>query len=260
MSNLTRIKYKDNNLFFIGVNHDTEFSKTINDSILKYSIDNNSCILIEVDSRLSTNKIYNLKSTYEKSTDLLINNIKNMNTTNKLCLKGWDQRPSILTYNNENYQQALYGDDEYKKSFLTYLTMNDIYTIFVNKIPNKSILINDNEKNKYENKIFNYLNKSFYNINKEKYEKNIFNEFYFKLGGESVYKSNRLIKDIIVNQEQVNIFEKLKRNLQDDFANISDLLLLKNIFNKDNLDNYIIILGMKHYDNIKKYLKNLNLL
>ena len=249
--------FQGKNFVFVGVDHTKTIPNDLSNEIIKFlTSKEKTCLLLELDYRIQPTNILRLKKEQinEPTVELLIRELNKL--PKNYCIAGWDYRPSILTYapNRENYQEALYGNYKDGSSKLIDLTLRDIYEVIINKIPNKKVLIPESQRNKYDSKTGQYLNSKYAEFTPEKYTKGLYDNLVQKLGGKDVWEKYK-IRQLINSQEKNDLFYKLVVSLKDEFMKISDLHMLKAITQLDKR-NYLIVVGMEHFNNIKKHMNN----
>lgn len=279
-------QYNGREIMIIGVNHLEQrlnldmIKKIINKAELMRKV----CYLIEFDKRLTNQELISrIKYTQEQTTKVIWGEIKNYyrNTLQNLCIRGWDSRQSM--FDNEFNSQPKPKDKRsgqyfqnlvYSKSIWNF-TMQDIQN-YINVLP-KNYKINKNLfhqnvgkylQNQIDNpKTIHNLRTSDANVNNYQWLKNAVNSYInflkqhhkhkiFKKPGDYVLKELHSIFD--KSHEKQKIVDVIK-NIHDSFLNFTDLITLEKILQKSNKTNYVIFLGLNHYENYVKHFKNLGI-
>lgn len=245
-NNLYYFKYNNYNIKLLSVRHD---QRNINFNDMKKLIDESNqrkvCFLLETD--YNKNQIQIRKKfgdfTSQQFMNLLLKEEKQNNL--KKCVNGWDVRQSLI---KQQYQDYLYTNGFYK---LPFEIIEKYYLTKINfkKINNKNI--NNNIKLFLEHNYKQVINHHKYLIDNElNVIKNVIKneQNYKKLSIENIVSKYNKLKNNFIN------IVVLLRQL---YAIYSDLFILEKILRTNIKNDYIIILGEFHFNDLINFIKHM---
>jgi hypothetical protein len=215
--NMKNFLINDRDIKIVGVSHNQLIDDKTKENIFNFFMTHkNSCFLVEEDYRLPQKNIMT-KTIYEPNTKFIINQLKKLT---KKCINGWDIRPSKLGH----HQTGLYGSNQKGQPFFIQLTLDQLVKFLIRKTDNP-------DKYKKQISIFsNRMNENDWNT----------------------LTIDKLVrKKLITVKEIENVIFKLREN----FKEMADKHLLK-IIKENTKKDYIIILGMNHYNNFIRKLRS----
>ena len=275
MNNTKEYKFNGKNILLVGVSHN---KRDINTPIIRKIVDyankkSKVCYLLEFDRRLTNKELKNTMPKFtEMTTKFIVSELKReyKDIYNKLCLRGWDVRAALLDndLSGQKDKSKRIGQILQNKLYSNEILGANIRTIqsYI-KMLSKNYQVNPK---KFSKKIAKYLNKEFNNedtylsLRKKDNNQSMYDWLIYNVKGYiSHIKSkkeaeNFVIKDLRPILGGTHVDETI-HHIRIAYQRVSDLFVLEKILEENNDTNYIVFLGLYHYNNIINHFKNLGI-
>lgn len=272
--NTKKYRFNNKDIYLVGVDHS---KREINTKIIRDIIDyantkSKVCYLIEYDRRLTNRELKaNIPKFEELTTKLIVSELKREygELYDRLCIRGWDVRAALMDSDlSGKKENKKIGRSNQNKLYSPQMVNANIKIIqnYIQRLPN-NYQVNINKFNK---KIGKYLNDSFKNedtyfsLRKKDNNQSYYDWLIYNVKGYISHIKSRREPESYTIRELIPIFGeehlvKLIFHIQLAYQRVSDLFLMEKLLEQDNDTNYIVFMGLFHYNNVVNHFKNLGI-